>query len=165
VGLYYKCKLCCKTLNIFKMFNGSLGHVPGVERPQKYFFDSCIASRRWLCMNLLQELVSCKDDFTQNCSSMVNGRRKVYNTVTGRTDIWKYFSVVDTRQYPLNITLLNGPWYQIHLPILQYQNFTTLFLFKLFLHNSTRLYEPKWQLHDDATNLTFYHKQLTISPS
>ena len=80
VRLYHKCKLCCKALNVFKMFNGSLGHVPVVQQPQIYFFDSCIACPRWFCMNLLQELVSCKDDFTQNCSSMVNGKSKVYNT-------------------------------------------------------------------------------------
>jgi len=79
VGLYYKCKLCCKASNIFKMFNGSLGHVPVVQQPQIYFLESCIGSPRWLCMNL-QELVSCKDAFTQNCSSMVYGKRKVYNT-------------------------------------------------------------------------------------
>jgi len=49
-----------------------------VERPQIYVFDSCIAPK--MVIYELQELVSCRDDFTQNRSSMVNGKRKVYNT-------------------------------------------------------------------------------------
>lgn len=91
---------------------------------------------------------------------------KVYNsnTVTGRIDIWKYFSVVDSRKYPLNIKLLNRTWYQIHLPILQYQNFTTSFFIQTISPHFNKIIRTKMTATLDATNLTFYHKHLQFHP-
>ena len=72
MGLYCKCKLCCNAINILICSNGSIGHVPRLQKPQTYYCDGCIALLM-VCMNLLQEVISCKGDFTQNYSSTVNG--------------------------------------------------------------------------------------------
>jgi hypothetical protein len=88
----FKCKLCCKAFNIFKMFNGSLGHVPVVERPQIYFFDSCIAPKM-VMYELPTRTCFCKGNFTQNCSSTVNSKRKVYNTQLQEVQLKMYRNV------------------------------------------------------------------------